>query len=70
MGDQVVDGKVGDDNIQRELNKVRFQGIPIVIIDRSKPKKVENKIDQPEQEVIPDRNSKFGKKFFEHHAIL
>ncbi len=53
-----------------KFNEVRFQRVPIVIVDGGKPKKIKNKIEQPEQEVVSDGNSKFRKKFFEHHAIF
>ncbi len=39
---------IGDNYIQWKFNQIRFQGIPIVIVDRSEPEKIENEIDQPE----------------------
>lgn len=46
---QVVNSEICDHNIQGELNKIGFQRIPIVIVNCRKPKKIENKIEQPEQ---------------------
>ena len=43
LGNQVVDGKVGDHNIQREFNEVRFQRVPIVIVDGANLKKLKTK---------------------------
>lgn len=45
LRNQIIDCKISNDNIQRKFNQVRFKGIPIVVINCRKSKKVKDKID-------------------------
>jgi len=58
-GDQKIDGKVGDDDIQGKFNQVRFERIPVVVVNTPKTKKIENEINDPKKKMKPDGNSEF-----------
>jgi hypothetical protein len=56
---QEINREIRDDDVQRELDQIGFERIPIVFVDTGKPEEIEHKINDPEEDVKPHRDSEF-----------